>query len=81
MELLDTVELMRSTNFKDRFRAEYYQLKIRFDKLAEMLDAYDKGTLTFTPKCSIELLTAQHEFMKAYLHTLEERAVIEDIKL
>lgn len=81
MELLDTVERMSSTDFKDRFRAEYYQLKIRIDKLADMLDAYDKGTLSFTPKCDIKLLTAQHEFMKAYLHTLEERATIEGIEL
>lgn len=81
MELQDTADLMKSRDFKDRFKAEYYQLKIRTDKLAEMLDAYDKGALTFTPKCSIELLTAQHEFMKAYLHTLEERAVIEGIEL
>lgn len=81
MELLDTVELMRSTDFKDRFRAEYYQLKIRTDKLSVMLDKYDNGTLEFTPKCDIKLLTAQHEFMKAYLHILEERATIEGIKL
>lgn len=81
MELLDTVELMSSADFKDRFRAEYYQLKIRTNKLTDMLDAYDKGTLPFTPKCDIKLLTAQHEFMKAYLHTLEERATIEGIEL
>jgi hypothetical protein len=81
MELQDTADLMKSRNFKDRFKAEYYQLKIRTDKLGATLDAYDKGTLTFTPKCGIELLTAQHQFMTAYLHTLEERAVIEGIEL
>lgn len=81
MELQDTADLMMSRDFKDRFKAEYYQLKIRTDKLGAMLDAYDTGTLTFTPKCGIELLTAQHQFMKAYLHILEERAAIEDVKL
>lgn len=81
MELLDTIELMKSSDFKDRFRAEYYQLKIRTDKLSIMLDKYDAGTLEFTPKCDIKLLTAQHEFMKAYLHALEERADVEGIEL
>lgn len=29
MELKDTVELMNSDDYKDRFKAEYYQTKIR----------------------------------------------------
>ena len=29
MELKDTIELMNSENYKDRFKAEYYQTKIR----------------------------------------------------
>ena len=81
MDLLDTIELMKSDDFKDRFRAEYYQLKIRSDKLSTMLGKYAAGTLEFTPKCGIELLTAQHQFMTAYLHILEERADIEGIEL
>jgi hypothetical protein len=28
-ELKDTIELMNSSDYKDRFKAEYYQLKIR----------------------------------------------------
>lgn len=81
MELQGTIDLMKSSDFKDRFKAEYYQLKIRTEKLAVMLDKYEAGTLEFTPKCSIEILTAQHEFMKAYLHILKERADIEGIEL
>lgn len=81
MELLDTIELMKSNDFKDRFKAEYYQLKIRAEKLADMLDKYKAGTLEFTPKCSIEKLDVQYVFMNAYLHTLEERAIIEGIEL
>lgn len=27
-ELKDTIELMNSSDYKDRFKAEYYQLKI-----------------------------------------------------
>lgn len=32
-ELKDTVELMNSRNYKERFIAEYWQLKIRHEKL------------------------------------------------
>jgi hypothetical protein len=81
MELNDTIELMKSSDFKDRFKAEYYQLKHRTEKLASMLDKYKTGTLEFTPKCSIEILDIQHELMRAYLRTLEDRAIIEGIKL
>jgi hypothetical protein len=31
MELQDTVELMNSSDYKDRFKAEYWQAKIRYD--------------------------------------------------
>ena len=33
----DTIELMNSSEYKDRFKAEYYQLKIRYTKLHAML--------------------------------------------
>ena len=32
MELKDTIELMQSTDYKDRFKAEYYQLIERYKK-------------------------------------------------
>ena len=35
--LSDTVYLMCSKDYKDRFKAEYYQTKIRYDKLHKML--------------------------------------------
>lgn len=38
MELKDTVEVMNSEDYKDRFRAEYYQTVIRYGKLKNMLD-------------------------------------------
>ena len=37
MNLTDTVALMNSDDFKDRFRAEYLQLTIRLSKLEKML--------------------------------------------
>ena len=43
MKLQDTIELMSSADFKDRARAEYYQLKIRHEGLARMLKNTKKG--------------------------------------
>ena len=76
MELERLIELMKSEDYKDRFRAEYYQLEDRIDKLANMLEKYKAGTLNFTPSCSYELQT-----MNAYKRVLEERAEIEGIEL
>lgn len=38
MELTDTAELMASTDYKDRFKAEYGQVAIRCEKLKAMLE-------------------------------------------
>ena len=79
--LRDTIELMNSNDFKERFVAEYVQTKIRYDALHRMLVKYKAGTLSFTPQCSYELLTEQAGFMGQYLHCLEVRAEIEGVKL
>ena len=81
MELNDTIDLMKSNDFNDRFRAEYYQLTIRAEKLSDMIDKYKAGTLPFKPKCNIDILDAQYELMTAYLCVLKERAIIEGIEL
>lgn len=81
MELKDTIELMNSDDYNQRFIAEYYQTKIRYDKLHRMITKYEAGTLEFEPKCQIELLQEQANFMGRYLHTLEIRTEIEEIKL
>ena len=80
-QLSDTIDLMNSTDYKDRFKAEYYQLKIRTEKLHKMLVKYDAGTLNFKPSCSIEVLLTQEKHMLNYLHTLEVRAEIEGIDI
>ena len=81
MELKDTITLMESTDFKERFEAEYYQLKTRMIGLAKMLEDYKNGTLKFTPKCSYDLLNGQFKAMDMYASYLEERAIIENIEL
>lgn len=51
MELADTAEMMMSKDYKERFRAEYCQVVIRYQKLKAMLEKWDNGELNFTPTC------------------------------
>ena len=80
-DLKDTVAMMNSEDFKERFRAEYFQTKIQYEKLHAMTIKYEAGTLNFTPSCSLELLNEQKRHMGNYLHCLEVRAEIEKIDL
>ncbi len=81
MKLNETVEMMNSADYKERFRAEYLQLKIRMEGLSAMLKKYKAGTLNFTPSCSYDLLNAQFKTMDLYASYLEDRAEVEDIDL
>lgn len=81
MELRDTVEMMNSADYKERFKAEYLQTRIRHGKLEYMLERHDEGTLDFIPACPIELLKAQEKTMASYLHMLQLRAEFEGIEL
>lgn len=81
MELEDTIKLMNSENYKDRFKAEYYQTKIRYDKLHKLIIKIEAGTCDFTPSCSLEIHKEQAKYMGMYLHILEVRAETENIEL
>lgn len=81
MKLQDTIKMMDNADYKERFKAEYYQLKIRHEGLARMLKGYREGTLDFTPTCSYDLLHAQLVYMEHYLNVLEERSKIENVEL
>ena len=81
MELKDTIEMMNSEDYKERFKAEYYQTKIRYDKLDKMTVKYEAGTLNFTPNCSLEVLKDQKKYMGNYIRMLKIRAEIEGINL
>lgn len=81
MDYKDTIELMMSEDYKERFKAEYYQTKLRYDKLHRMLVKIEAGTLEFAPTCRIDLLERQARHMGEYLHTLEIRAEVERIEL
>ena len=73
--------MMESVDYKERFKAEYLQLKIRINGLRNMLKKYKAGTLPFTPSCSYDLLNGQLKAMELYATYLEERAEIAGIDL
>lgn len=80
-ELRDTVGLMESSDYKDRFKGEYWQTKIRYDKLHKMVVKYEANTLDFTPTTPLDILKKQLSYMGMYLYTLEIRAQLEGIEL
>jgi len=81
MTLQDTITLMNSIDYKDRFRAEFYQLQIRIEKLRLMLDKYFNKELDFEPNCDYDLLHEQLVHMISYRNVMKERARIEKIQL
>ena len=81
MELKETANLMVSSDYKERFKAAYYQLKIRLEKLRCMLQKWDNKELSFTPSCPRSVYDVQVKSMQDYLAILEARAVIEKVEL
>lgn len=90
-DLRETVTMMNSTDYKERFKAEYYQTKIRYEKLKKFntrIEAAERTAYRNTKKvempehdCPLDLLREQQMAMGSYLHTLELRAEIEGIEL
>ena len=80
-ELRDTIEMMNSENYKERFKAEYYQVVIRYQKLKSMLDKLDNDQLEFTPTCPRSTYNMQIVAMIDYIAVLEARAVMEGVEL
>lgn len=81
MELRDTVEMMNSADYKERFKAEYQQVVIRYEKLKAMLQKWDNGELNFIPTCPRSTYNIQIKAMTDYIAVLEARAVMEGIEL
>lgn len=67
--------------YVSRMINEYHELKDKYTKLRHMLVKHEAGTLDFEPTCPIELLEHQADVMGEYLHILEVRAEIENVKL
>lgn len=85
MELKETVELMNSEDYKERFVAEYRQVKIRYEKLKNFCNKIEVETMlgkeVTKHDCPLELLREQQKYMGLYLSVLEKRALIENIVL
>lgn len=85
MELKETVELMNSVDYKDRFIAEYHQVKIRYEKLKNFCNKIEVETMlgkeVTKHDCPLELLREQQKYMGLYLSVLEKRALIENAEL
>lgn len=80
-ELKDTVEMMNSADYKERFKAEYAQVVIRYQKLKSMLQKWDNGELNFQPTCPRSTYNMQIKAMTDYIAVLEARAVMEGVIL
>lgn len=79
--LPETAIMMNSADYKDRFKAEYLQLVIRYRGLKAMLENWDKGELSFSPTCPRSTYNMQIASMTDYLAVLEARAVMENVDL
>lgn len=82
----DTAEMMKSKDYKERFKAEYFQTKIRYEKLKSFNTKIEAAQITEAvemPKhdCPDALLQEQQSVMGHYLHLLEIRAEIEGVDL
>lgn len=80
-KLASTAILMNSDDYKERFKAEYNQLVIRYKGLKAMLDKWDNGTLQFKPTCPRSTYNMQIKAMTDYIAVLEARAVMGGIQL
>lgn len=82
VNILNTTAIgMLSSDYKERFKAEFKQLEIRYLRLVEMCKKWDEETLTFTPTCPREIYDEQLKAMDAYLAVLKKRAEIEAVEL
>lgn len=85
MEMKETVRMMLSYDYKERFIAEYLQTKERYERLKKFNNKIEAARRTGKeePKhdCPLSLLREQQRAMGEYLHILEVRAEIEEIDL
>ena len=79
--LKETTEMMVNPDYKERFKAEYYQLMLRFRGLQSMLINCENDTYSFEPSWSRSTYNIQIDAMASYLAILEARAVMEGIEL
>lgn len=78
---------MLSADYKERFYAEYKQLKLRYEKLKAFIRKINAAKMSdgkiAEPRhdCPVDLLSRQLHAMEVYLDTLDLRAVFEVVDL
>lgn len=93
MNLMETAPWMDSPDYRERFRAEYWQTRIRYERLKKMNTRQEAAALkdprAEVPLVSVqqldgtpaEVLRRQQAMMGEYLHILELRAELEGVEL
>lgn len=93
INLEETCTLMLDDDYRERFKAEYWQTKIRYERLKSLNNKIEAANETMclpTPDlrvsmpvhtCPEHLLRERQHAMGNYLRILEIRAVIEGIDL
>ena len=84
-ELKNTVALMLSKDYEDRFKAEYYQLQKRYVELYKTIHASNKmeeyGIGKKISQKDYEIMNEQFRYMEGYLDCLKRRAIEENINV
>lgn len=81
MKLSETINLMTSDDWKDRFVAEYAQLVIRLSKLEDVLNNTSDTYVAVDDGRVRALMLKQRDAMESYKMCLEKRADIAGIDL
>ena len=81
MELKNTIPMMESESWVDRFIAEYEQTKIRYNKLHKLIIKREVGKHGFDAPIPLESWKTQAYHMGLYLYELEKQAAIHGIEL
>ena len=81
MELKDTIELMISADWKDRFIAEYCQTKIRYEKLNKLIALREAGKHGFDTPIPLKSWMRQASAMSSYINELAYQAALHGIEL
>ena len=80
-----TKDPMTSPDYRQRFFAEYWQTRIRYERLRQFIAKIGAGKATNSKfvnhDCPLDLLKKQLKSMDEYLSILEMRAIIENVDL
>lgn len=80
-EMIKAMAMGLSEDCERQMAGEYRELKIRYEKLKNMVDTYAADELDFTPPCSLSILQRQLNAMEEYLIILGLRMIFENVDL